>query len=364
MFHEALIDERLVAPHGFIPMRIMCILSALIIFSVMCADANAAPKNIRLTLQLTPESLLYQNLKAFRDQVAEESHGELDIQIFPSSQLYKPNEVPGAVGSGLIEMGSSQLSQYDKIVPATDIFAIPFLFSLPGLFEAAIMPGSGVRIALDDAIRTSTGARVLWWAPIGSEAFGSKGSPLLTPSDIAGKKVRVPGVILSRFINECGGTGVITLGSEQYGVLKRGDVDAVSTGMEIFESRKLWELTDQLTLLHHTHQIHVILINEMFWRSLSGDERRIIQNAASEAQIRSEKQDAEADRRGIETLKERGMHVTEAGPDDLEQWKICSSPVSEAFLENSGAAGGKVMLEYRRLLLNLIQSQSTGGRRY
>jgi C4-dicarboxylate-binding protein DctP len=345
-------------------MRVMSIFCILIISIVMCGAANAAPKIIRLTLQLTPESLLYQNLKAFRDQVAEESHGELDIQVFHTAQLYKPNEVPAAVGSGRIEMGSSQLSQYEKIIPATDIFAIPFLFSLPGLFEAAIKPTSGVRAALDEAIRTTTGARVLWWAPIGSEAFGSKGSPLLTPSDIAGKKVRVAGSILSRFIDECGGTGVITPGSEQYTVLKRGAVDAVSTGIEIFESRKLWELTDHLTLLHHTHQIHVILVNDKFWGSLSNDERRIIQNAALEAQIRSEKQDAEADRQAIETLKGRGMHVTEAGRDDLDQWKICSSPVSEAFLENSGAAGGKVMLEYRRLLINLYQSQSAGARRY
>ncbi len=261
-------------------------------------------------------------------------------------------------------MGSSQLSQYDKIVPATDIFAIPFLFSLPGLFETAIKPASGVRTALDEAIRTSTGARVLWWAPIGSEAFGSKGSPLLTPSDIAGKRVRVAGSILSRFVDECGGTGIVTPGSEQYAVLKRGDVDAVSTGMEIFESRKLWELTDHLTLLHHTHQIHVILVNEMFWRSLSDDERRIVENAASQAQIRAVNYDAEADRQGIETLKGRGMHITEAGPDDLEEWKICSSPVSESFLENSGAAGGKVMLEYRKLLLNLAKGQTAQVRRY
>jgi C4-dicarboxylate-binding protein DctP len=343
-------------------MHIMRFLYSLIIVAGMCVTAHASPKIIRLTLQLTPESLLYKNLKAFSDQVAQDSHGELDIQIFPSAKLYKPNEVPKAVGSGQIEMGSSQLSQYHKTIPATDIFAIPFLFSLTGLFEAAIAPTSGVRSALDEAIRTSTGARVLWWAPIGSEALGSKGGPLLTPSAVVGKKVRVAGALLSRFINECGGSGVVTPGSEQYAVLKRGEVDAVSTGMEIFESRKLWELVDHLTVLNYTHQIHVILINETFWRSLSGDEQRIIQNAAAAAQIRSEQQDAQADREAIEILKGRGMRVTVAGPDEVEEWKICSSPVSETFLENSGSAGGRVMHEYRKLLLNLYQNRSTQAR--
>ena len=351
----------MIAAHGFVPMQIMRLLCVLIISAAVCGAANAAPKVIRLTLQLTPESLLYQNLKAFSDQVARESNGELDVQIFPSAQLYKPGEVPGAVGTGKIEMGSSLLSQYSKSIPATDIFAIPFLFSMPGLFEAAIKPESGVRGTLDAAIR-STGARVLWWAPIGTEALGSKGSPLLSPSDVAGKKVRVAGFILSRFISECGGIGVVTPGSEQYAVLKRGDVDAVSTGTEIFVSRKLYELTDHLTLLHHVHQIHIVLINDKFWQSLSEDERRIMQNAALAAQIRSEKQDADADREAVEKLLGHGMKVTEAGPDEIEEWKICSSPVSEAFLENSGSHGGRVMLEYRKLLIKLFQSRSVGAR--
>jgi C4-dicarboxylate-binding protein DctP len=346
------------AYQGFPIMRIMSLFCVLAISALICSPANAEPRVIRFTLQLTAESLLYQNLKIFRDQVAAETNGELDIQIFPSSQLFKPNEVPGAVGSGKIEMGSSLLSQYDKPVPATNIFAVPFLFSLPGLFEAAIKQNSGVRGTLDEAIRTNTGARVLWWAPIGSETLGSKGAPLLSPADVTGKKVRVAGPILQKFIDECGGKGVITPGTEQYAVLKRGDVDAVSTGTEIFLSRKLYELTDHLTVLHYTHQIHIILVNDAFWRTLTEDQRRIIQKAAVEAQARSEKQDEQADKLSIVQLQEKGMKVFEAGPDELEQWKICSSPVSETFLENSGPAGGRVMHEYRKLLVNVVQNQT------
>ena len=339
-------------------MQRLCLAAFLVILGAVGSLANAAPKTIRVTLQLPPESLLYKNLQIFKEQVAKESHGELDIQLFPSSQLYKAQEVPKAVGSGQIEMGAALLSQYADTLPATDIFSVPFLFSMPGLFEAAIRPESGVRGSLDETIRTATGAQVLWWNPTGSEAMGSKGTPLLSPSDIAGKKVRVAGVVLAKFIEACGGTPVITGGSEQYAVFKSGGVDAVSSGTEVFVSRRLWELADRLTLLHHSRQIFIVLINDSFWRSLTEDQRRIIKNAALEAGHRAENQDVEGDRQAIADLVHHGVKVVEAKPDDLEKWKICSSPASEAFLERAGGPGQKVMSEYRKLLLSVVQNQS------
>ncbi len=337
-------------------MRSLCLAVFSVILGAVFSIADAAPKTIRVTLQMTPESLLYKNLQIFKEQVAKESHGELDIQLFPSSQLYKAQEVPKAVGSGQIEMGAVLLSQYADTLPVTDIFAIPFLFSIQGLFEAAIKPESGVRSTLDEAIRAGTGAKVLWWDPIGSEVLVSKGSPLLSPADIAGKKVRVSGFVLAKLIEACGGTPVITSGTETYGVLKRGDVDAVSTGTESFVSRKLWEVADHMTILHHTRQIFIVLINDNFLLSLPENQQRIIRNAALEAGRRVENQDVEGDRQAIAVLLQHRVKVVEAGPDGIEKWKTCSSPVSEAFLERAGAPGYKAMSEYRKLILNVTQN--------
>jgi C4-dicarboxylate-binding protein DctP len=309
-----------------------------------------------MTLQLPPESLLYQNLKFFKDIVAEKSHGELDIQLFPSSQLYKAHEVPKAVGTGQIEMGVSLLSQYVDVVPATDIFAVPFLFSDPVIFEAATNSTSGVRKPLDDAILQSTGAKVVWWVPNGTEAMGSRGAPLRLPSDIAEKRIRVAGATLAEFVKDCGGFGIIIPGSDQYAALKRNEVHGVSTSIESFVSRRLWELVDHLTLLHHARQAFIVLINEKFWLSLSEDHRKILRNAALEAELKAQSQDAAVDNQSIAALSRLGMKVVEATPEELHEWKACSSPVSEAFLAKSGRIGEKVMSEYRKLLIRTLQT--------
>jgi C4-dicarboxylate-binding protein DctP len=234
---------------------------------------------------------------------------------------------------------------------------VPFLFREPAIFEAATRSGSGVRGPLDEAIRNATGARVLWWVPNGAEAMGSKGGPFRSPSDIAGKRIRVAGLTLAELIKDCGGIAIITAGSEQYGVLQRGEVDGVSTSIESFVSRRLWELTNTITLLHHARQAFIVLVNERFWQSLSGDQRHILELAAREAEGWAQKHDAAVDRQSIAVLSQRGMKLVEATAKEIEEWKSCSSPVSEVFLEKSGPTGEKVMAAYRKLFLDFARNR-------
>jgi C4-dicarboxylate-binding protein DctP len=336
-------------------MRRVFLLPVVLLIGTLCHTTSAAPTTIRVTVQLPAESFLYQNLKKFSDRVAEQSHGELEVKLFPSSQLAKADEVPHAVGSGHVEMGASLLLQYVEIVPAVDIFSVPFLFSDPAIFEAATASSSRLRGLLDENIRNATGARVLWWVPYGAEAMGSKGSPLRSPADLAGKRIRVAGSTLAAFIKACGAAGVVSAGPEQYALLQKGQVDGVSTSVEAFVSLNLWQLIDHVTLIHHIRKVFVVLINDRIWRGLSEDQRSILKKAAMEAEQAALNRDVVLDREAIAVLAQHGMKISEAGPTDLQEWKACSSPVSEVFLAKSGEIGEKVMAEYRKLLIGTLR---------
>jgi C4-dicarboxylate-binding protein DctP len=334
-------------------MRLLIGVSAIIVaVAFLCTDAEANSRPIRVTLQLPPGSLLYQNLKYFKDRVEKETHGELAIKLFPSSELYKAHEVPAAVGSGEIEMGASLLVQYLEIVPAVDIFSVPFLFSEPDMLRVATASASPVRVPLDEAILAATGARVLWWVPNGAEAMGSRGPAFRSPSDIAGKKIRVTGSTLAEFVKQCGGTPLISPGSEQYALLKNSEVDGVSTSIESFVSRRLWELVDNIVLIHHVRQVFIVLFNNKVWRLLTQDQQRVLRNAAMAAELAALNKDEAVDRESIATLVRHGLKVTEITSKELDEWKACSSPVSEVFLAKSGAMGEKVITAYRKLLVD------------
>jgi C4-dicarboxylate-binding protein DctP len=329
------------------------LLQVVLLANALCFTASAASTTIRLTVQLPEESFLYQNLKQFSEQVAEKSHGELNVKLFPSSELVKAGEVPRAIGSGQVEMGASLLLQYVETVPAVDIFSVPFLFSDRAIFEAATAPSSRLRGLLDENIRNATGARILWWVPYGAEAMGSKASPLRSPSDLAGKRIRVAGSTLAEFVKACGAAGVISDGLEQYALLQKGEVDGVSTSIEAFVSLSLWQLLDHVAVIHHIRKVFVVLINDRTWQGLSEDHRKILQIAAMEAEQSALSRDVVLDREAIAILAQHGMTISNAAPAELEEWKACSSPVSEIFLAKSGEIGEKVMAEYRKLIVGL-----------
>jgi C4-dicarboxylate-binding protein DctP len=334
-------------------MRRTFLLEVVFLANALCFTASAASTTIRLTVQLPAESFLYQNLKQFSDRVAEKSHGELQIKLFPSSELVKADEVPRAVGSGQVEMGASLLLQYVETVPAVDIFSVPFLFSDPAVFEAATAPSSRLRGLLDENIRNATGARILWWVPYGTEAMGSKASPLRLPTDLAGKRIRVAGSTLAEFIKVCGAAGIISAGSEQYALLQKGEVDGISTSIEAFVSLSLWQLVDHVAIVHHIRKVFVVLINDRIWQALPEDQRSLLKSAAIEAEQSALNRDIVLDREAIAVLAQHGMKIWEAAPAELEEWKACSSPVAEIFLAKSGEVGERVMAEYRKLIVGL-----------
>ena len=93
----------------------------------------------------------------------------------------------------------------------------------------------------------------------------------------------------------------------------------------------------------------IALSKVMSIRELEELERKML--AAMEAERSALNQDVVLDHEAIAVLAKHGMKISEVTPTELEEWKACSSPVSEGFLARSGETGEKVMAEYRKLLV-------------
>ena len=244
----------------------------------MTVSGASEAKTLRVTLQLPLKNHLGQNISAFKEQVEKESGGSLTIEIYPSAQLYKDSEVPQAVASGSIEMGIASITRFAGTVPAVDIFYVPFLFDNQAKVEAATAPGSTIRGPIDAAI-LKTGARILWWQAYGGAIMLSKGDPIRTPADMKGKKVRVFGKTLGKFVETLGGAPTLMSGSKQFLAYQRGTVDAGMTGLSTIPSRKLNQVMDSVSLTNHANVEFVVLINEKVWQGLTDKERSVISAA-------------------------------------------------------------------------------------
>lgn len=311
------------------------------LFALSVAGAAAATE-LRVTSQLPPSHPATANLIEFAERVDQLSGGELTFEIFHSAQLYKDNEVPAAVSSGAIDMGTASLTQFGGTIPAVDVFYVPFTFDDPEHVVRATAPGSPVRQLIDDAI-LETGARILWWQAIGGAVFMSA-DPIVMPEDVAGKKVRVFSKTLGKFVEVLGGAPASISGSEQFLAYQQGTVDAGMSSPEGVTSRKIYEVLDYMTVTNHADVEFVVIINEGVWQGLSEQERAWIDEAgkAVEAELRAEVNAADAE--AIAFVRDNTeMEVIELTPEQRQAWIDASKPVMDSYLESSGELGQKLV---------------------
>ena len=322
------------------------ILGVLGALSVALSASLFADTTIRVTLQLPETHSLGQNWQDFASIIEEKSGGELKVQLFPSAQLFKDKEVPGAVGSGAVEAGSAFLGRFAGSVSAVDVVSIPFMFSDEAHIRASVAPGSAMRSALDGAILRETNNRVLWWQAFGRNIYLNNGSAIVTPQDLQGKKVRTYGKVHGWTVEALGGAPTLMSGSKQFLAYQQGAVDVGMTGASAVKSRKLFEVMDHMTLTFDSAIEFIAVINNDFYESLSAEHQAIIDAAAQEVEQKLRDAIYQQEAEIVEEMKAE-MTVVELTEAQRAAWREATAGVVDRFVDETGATGAAAVAAVR-----------------
>jgi C4-dicarboxylate-binding protein DctP len=323
------------------------------------SEGPSQPRELRITVQTPPGSINNDNLELFKKRVETATDGALKISVHVG--LVEDSQVIKAVAAGQVEMGGSRIGLFADAVPAISIFLLPFMFNLLPVQDAAIQTDSPFRRLLDAAVLEKTGARVLWWSPFGTSILLSKSAPIASPAAIAGKTVRTYDKISENLVSSCGGIPVYLGGTEQYNGYKTGKAVVGQAGITFVVARRLWEVMDTLANTRHFADGMLILINEQTWRSLPPDHWRILEEAAAEAQKEILVDLHQRETEGYALAAKNGMKIREITPDEVAEWRACSSPVLETFMSNAGELGQRLMEAYGQLRTQPCCSAGTPG---
>jgi len=323
-------------------MRLLSKLTSVSLLLALSMGAAQAATTIRVTLQLPETHSLGQNWIAFKDIIEKESNGDLELQLFPSAQLYKDKQVPEAVGSGAVEAGSAFLGRFAGSVPAVDVVNLPFFFRDEAHLKAATASGSPMREILDQAVLEETGAKVLWWQAFGRNVYLNKGDPIRTPADLKGKKVRTYGKVLGWTVEALGGAPTLMSGSKQFLAYQQGAVDVGMTGASAVKSRKLYEVMDNMTLSYDSAIEFVAVMNNDFFNSLSAENQKIIMDAAAkvEKDLRDQVYSGEASM--VKEVADK-INVVELTDAERAQWVEATKSVADRFVQENGQFAAKVI---------------------
>ena len=258
----------------------------------------------------------------------------LEIQVFPGSSLYKPNEQWNAVTRGILDMTSFPLDYAAGRHPEFSATLMPGLVGnldrAERLNDSEFM--TDIRKIVEDA-----GAIVIADAWL-SGAFASKKNCITGPETVAGQVIRAAGPAFEEMLIAAGASIPSMPSSEVYTGMQTGVLDATNTSSASFVSFRLYEQVKCLTAPGENalwFMYQPILVSKSVFDRLSEEQRQAILAAAKKAEAFFEAEIRKGDAEMVEVFKKAGVEVVEMSREDYDKWlSIARESAYKNFAEN------------------------------
>ena len=166
-------------------------------------------------------------------------------------------------------------------------------------------------------------------------------TPIRTPGDIRGLKVRSTGGLMAAIIRQVGAVPVVMAAAETYTAFQRGVIDAVALGGPDMAAYRLHETGKYYLRIGLTHTVLQYCLNPRTFDALPGDLRvQLYDLFRLRGQVASRNYyGAGALGTALETLVAGGVEVTDLGPGELQEWSELVRPLEQRFIEENERLG-------------------------
>ncbi len=314
-------------------------------FSAGCGGEKTAQPaggkvSLKMAAALPTSHPLVKAMEELKTKVAEKSKGSVEISIYPAGQLFNDKNMNDAVMSGGVDMGLNTVGRWASIVPAMDVFDVPFVFSGYESVDKAIDGGLGEKLSAD---LEKKGVHALLWADYGFVQFANNAREIKTPADFADLKIRGYSKYSAETIKALGASSVTMSSSEVYMAIQRGTIDGQISGTTAMRDRKMYEVHKYLTVTNHASPEFIVAINRKSYDKLDAAQKQALDEAAKEVQA-SIRQNAKAeDLKALEDLKANGMEVYVVPEEELPLWREATKSVWDTYVKENGALGQELL---------------------
>lgn len=133
---------------------------------------------------------------------------------------------------------------------------------------------------------------------------------VMTPSDLAGVNLRMPGTDAWQFLGKALGASPTPLAfSEVYTALASGAVDGQDNPLPTVVDKKFYEVTKQISLTSHLVDLNYIAFSKETWDSLTADQKMTVQRAADAAAAYGRLKQLDKENSLAEFIRSQGVEI-------------------------------------------------------
>ncbi len=298
--------------------------------------AHAAAKfTIRVGVDVPNTHPIAAGLAAAGKAIGATTKGEVNVLVFPNSQLGDDTHMLANVRSGAMQMMSIGDNILATLVPSAAIDNIGFAF------KNADMAWKALDGKVGDLVRADIDKAGLVPMPrIWDEGFRqttSSTKPIQTAADLDGFKIRVPPSPISLAMFKALGASPVSINvAELYTALQTHVVDGQENPLGNIESHKFYQVQKYCSLTNHMWVGFWLVANKGFWTGLPADVQKVVAAAFDAEALKEREANEKLDASLGETLKQQGMTFNSPALPAFQQ-KLANAGFYKTWQEKLGA---------------------------
>ena len=295
--------------------------------SLLPAPQAGAVEKITLRFS-TPASETDNRSKGLEAIFAE---GIKDFAVFEphyNATLFKQGTELSAIQRGNLEMCITSAQELAKQIPEWSIFTAGYL--LRDADHQQKVFNSDIGAEMYKLVEDRLGVKILKVMYFGTRQLNLRtDKEIMTPADLAGVKLRMPGTDAWQFLGKALGANPTPMAfTEVYTGLQTGAIDGQDNPLPTDKDKKFYEVTKQIVLTGHLADMNFLALRKEVWDGLTADQQKTMMDAA-QAAVESIGKNVLADEAQlVEFFKGEGLKVY---TPDVEAFR---SRVQKMYLES------------------------------
>lgn len=312
-------------------MKFRVLLAGLLMGLSLTAGA-AEPMVFKFSHVVAPNTPKGLGAQKFAELAAKYTRGQVRIDVYPNSALYKDKEEMEALQLGAVEFIAPSLAKFSPLgVRGFEAFDLPYIFDSYEELHKVTQGPLGMRLL---GLLEPRGIKGLAFWDNGFKSF-SANRPIRTPADFAGLSMRIQSSkVLDAQMRALGALPRVTAFSEVYQALAAHVVDGTENPHSNFYTQHMNEVQSHMVLTEHGYLGYAVITNTKFWDGLPGDIREALEHAMREATDYTNRIAQATNARALEAVRASGSTAIHApSPAERLAFKRALVPVHEAMAD-------------------------------
>jgi C4-dicarboxylate-binding protein DctP len=310
--------------------RTVIVFAACAALTAVTGGALAQPIVIKFSHVVAENTPKGQGALKFKELAEKKLPGKVQVQVFPSSQLFGDAKELEALLLGDVQFIAPSLSKFDRYTKKIQVFDLPFLFEDIEAVDRFQQSKHGQELL---ASMKSKGLLGLGYWHNGMKQLSSDKDQLKVPADVKGLKFRIQASdVLEAQFRALGANPQKMAFSEVYQALQTGVVDGQENTWSNIYSQKFFEVQKTIAVTNHGVIDYMVVTNAKWWDGLPADVRKGLAEAMNEATAYSNKLADDLNQEARKKIEAAGKaRIQPLSKAELVPWQKAMEPVWKQF---------------------------------